>query len=123
MKASIIISIAEDFSSTPGARYRTDGEFSGEQFFEEILKDNFQKAVDNDCDLIVVLDGTHGYATSFLDEAFGRLLTCFSLEQTNNYLKIISEEEPYLKDEIQEYLNDRANNRVVDVYRSTTATA
>jgi hypothetical protein len=121
MKSSKIISIAEDFSSTPGARYRTDGKFSGEEFFEQILKENFQKAVDNGYELIVILDGTHGYATSFLDEAFGRLLACFSLEQTNKYLKIISEEEPYLKDEIQEYLNDRASNLAMNSSRPTTA--
>ena len=39
----IKISIAKDFSLYPGARYRTDGDNSGQQFYEDILKPKFNK--------------------------------------------------------------------------------
>jgi hypothetical protein len=65
------INIALDFSETPGARYKTDGDFSGEDFFEKILEPKFLEIKDTENVLFVNLDNTAGYATSFLDEAFG----------------------------------------------------
>ena len=60
------ISVARDFSKHPGPRYIKQGSWSGEKFrklLEERLKRHDQIAVD--------LDGTRGYGSSFLDEAFG----------------------------------------------------
>ena len=33
----ILINICNDFTDTPGARYRSEGDFSGEEFRETIL--------------------------------------------------------------------------------------
>ncbi|WP_276682148.1 STAS-like domain-containing protein [Empedobacter brevis] len=82
-----------DFSEYPGPRYKIQGNNSGEQFYEEFIKPNFDKAIKNDKKLIVDLDGAAGFASSFLDEAFGRLTKKYSLEVIYNTLEIISEEE------------------------------
>jgi hypothetical protein len=64
------IVIAEDFSRFPGGRYRKDGDFSGEQFRDDFLIPALRRYPI----VRVVLDGTAGYAASFLEEAFGGLI-------------------------------------------------
>ena len=64
------INIARDFSEVPSGRYRVDGPASGEAFREDILKD----ALKNHDVITVELDGTEGYNSSFLEEAFGGLI-------------------------------------------------
>jgi len=96
-----------DFSKTPNARYRDDGDYSGEEFYEIFLKNGFQQSVKNNEKLIVDLDGTEGYATSFLDEAFGRLAEEFGPLYVLDNLQIISNEEPDWLDEITTYILER----------------
>jgi len=100
------INIARDFSPTPGARYRTDGKFSGEEFYEKILKRKFEDALKAGKPLIINLDGTYGFATSFLSEAFNRLANDFGAEIAWKNISLVSSEEPYLIDEIKEYIYD-----------------
>ena len=69
----MIIRIANEFSETPGPRSRDEGDYSGQQFLEEILKPKFEEAKKTKQKLIVDLDGTYGYATSFLESVFGGL--------------------------------------------------
>lgn len=97
----------KQFSITPGARYRSDGNFSGEEFYEEHLKPAFEKAIENKKVLTVDLDGTDGYATSFLDEAFGRLAEEFGPAYVLDRLQLISNEEPDWIEEIISYINER----------------
>lgn len=64
------IVVKNDLSEFPGGRFKVHGEFSGELFRDEHLVPalkNFERVV-------VVLDGTAGYAGSFLEEAFGGLV-------------------------------------------------
>ncbi len=70
MDEAATINVANDFSKFPGGRFKTDGSYSGERFRDEILlkKLQTQKRV------IVELDGTLGYGSSFLEEAFGGLV-------------------------------------------------
>lgn len=100
------INIASDFSETPGARYKTDGDFSGEDFFEKILEPKFLKIKDAEIVLVVNLDNTAGYATSFLDEAFGGLARKYSKELVVKKINFISIEEPYLIEEIKSYMDE-----------------
>lgn len=83
-----IIVIANDFSPSPIGRYRTDSETSGEAFRVDLLA----PALRNFDHVIVDLDGTDGYGSSFLEEAFGGLVReeGFSEKQIKNKLKIIS---------------------------------
>jgi len=83
-----------DFSISPGPRYCNQGEDSGELFYHNVLNPNFAKACKEDDIICVVLDGADGYASSFLDEAFGNLVYDFGEDLVLKHIKIISEEEP-----------------------------
>lgn len=101
----ITINIATDYSKTPGGRFINEGAYSGEDFREKMLRPKFLEALANNDQLTVILDGGYGYATSFLEEAFGGL----ARELKNRKLKeiiIISEEEPQLVFKIQQYIDD-----------------
>lgn len=106
------IKIAKDFSSTPGPRYEKEGYYSGERFRSDILKPALEKALRNKRKLIVDLDGTEGYGTSFLEESFGGLIReeGFSYSQITKTIEIVSEEEDFLKEDIEEYLEDAKNH-------------
>ena len=58
--------------------------------------------------LLVDLDGTAGYGTSFLEEAFGGLVRVnrLSLGIVTKHLEIKSQEETYLMDDIAQYMKD-----------------
>ncbi len=101
------IKISTDFSRTPGARYITDGDFSGELFFKDILEPKYKKLIEGEI-LEIDLDGTDGYATSFLDEAFGGLAREYDFKNVWKKIKFISNEEPYLIDEIKSYMDDES---------------
>jgi hypothetical protein len=64
------VSIAREFSVTPGGRFNRDGPFSGEAFRARFL----EPAVDRGEELVVDLDGVAGLPSSFLEEAFGGLM-------------------------------------------------
>jgi hypothetical protein len=64
------INISKDFSPYPAGRYEKDGKYTGEGFRNTILKKALQK---NDT-VVIELDGTLGYGSSFLEEAFGGLI-------------------------------------------------
>ena len=89
-----VINIAKDFTTTPGARYYSDGPKSGEEFFVEKLKNSFQTALDKDVRLKIEMDGTEGYASSFINETFRRLGEEFGSEEAWNRLIIVSNEVP-----------------------------
>jgi hypothetical protein len=63
------INIARDFSRSPVGRFREDGPHSGQAFREDVLVPSLAKG-----DVVIILDGTDGYPSSFLEEAFGGLV-------------------------------------------------
>ena len=100
----IKLSIANDFSRTPGARYYKDGQNSGEEFYEKLLSVKFKEALDAGSKLVIDLDGTEGYATSFLDEAFRKLSEAYSPDVVWDNIMLISYDEPDWVDEIKSYI-------------------
>lgn len=98
----------KDFSIVPGSRELDEGKkaHSGEEFRNVFLEPEFKKILNNDSKLIVNLDGTIGYGTSWLEEVFGGLARIYGSEIVKNKLLFISEEEPYLIDDINEYIKD-----------------
>jgi hypothetical protein len=64
------ISVAEDFSKFPAGRFRSDGPHSGQAFKDELLLPALRRTGH----VRVLLDGTMGYGSSFLEEAFGGLI-------------------------------------------------
>lgn len=98
----VTFKISSQFSEFPAGRYPEDGPFNGERFREEIiiplLSQHDQVTFD--------LDGTEGYGSSFLDEAFGGLVRHhnLTLETLRNRLHFIAEEDDSFIDEIWEYI-------------------
>lgn len=102
----ISLIVAKDFSETPGPRSRDEGEGSGDEFLETLLVPRFREALGKKTKLFVDLDGTEGYATSFLEAAFGGLARQFGSEIVLQTIKLKSEDEPYLIEEIKTYVKE-----------------
>ena len=102
---NVTINIAKDYTTTPGARYKMDGPFSGEEFREIYLEKHFKNPTD--CYKVkIILDGTEGYATSFLEEAFGGLVRKIKSKKPLERIEFISIEDPLLIDEIKTYIEN-----------------
>ncbi len=82
----------------------SEGEYSGEEFREKLLKPCFENSRVMKEKLIINLDGGYGYPTSFLEEAFGGLAREYGASEVLSVLEFISEDEPPLIDEIKEYI-------------------
>lgn len=102
----IVINIAKDFSNTPGGRHKKEGPFSGEQFREEMLLPKYFAAKESKTRLLINLDGCYGYATSFVEEAFGGLARKLKQKDVLDIIEFISEDEPGLVDLIKEYVEN-----------------
>ena len=100
----IVINIANDFTDTPGARYKSEGDYSGELFRETILIPKYLEAVTANEQLKIELDGGYGYATSFLEESFGGLARKYDIQEVLKTLIFESNDEPGLVEEITEYI-------------------
>lgn len=100
------ISIVEDFSRTPGPRYISEGEFSGQLFRQTILLPKIQEALKENDDIQVDLDRASGYGTSFLEEAFGGLIRedHIPYDFLKTHLKIKSDEDDIYIQEINTYI-------------------
>ena len=88
-----------DFAKIPGARHRTDGDNSAEEFFEDVVKPVADEELvkNKNGRLIIDLDYTVGYASSFISE----LAKLMSIEykkapKVQKRLTIKSEEDPGL---------------------------
>lgn len=97
-----------NFSKTPGSRYRDEGKkaHSGEEFREDILEPAFKQALEKNEKILVDLDGTIGYGTSWLEEVFGGLARLHGHEKVLKILNFKSEEEDYLIGDIKQYITD-----------------
>lgn len=84
-----------DFDEFPGLRHCSISENSGEEYYHKVLNQAFKNAYEKNEKLIVDLDGTDAYASSFLDEAFGNLVYDFTLAHVMRLVEIISEDEPH----------------------------
>ena len=91
---NICVSVARDFTTNPGADIIEHSDYSGQEFYEKILKPKFEEAIAKDAQLDVNLDFTNGYAASFLNQCFGSLVEEFGIEQVYRTVSIISTEEP-----------------------------
>lgn len=108
-----MIRIADDFSPSPIGRYRTDSETSGEAFRVDLLVPALRKY-----DQVTVdMDGTDGYGSSFLEEAFGGLVRNegFTEIQLKNRLKIISTRISY-KIRAWKYISEEQSRHIPGSY-------
>lgn len=110
---AIILNIARDFSETPGPRSRAEGDFSGEQFLEEKLRPAYVQAQDTHQTLTVDLDGVVGYATSFLEAAFGGLARIYDPDEVLTTVKLTCKDEPSLVEEVRHYIKDANSKQAI----------
>ncbi len=106
----LTFSVAKDFTRTPGARFLHEhGEpgFSAEELVPKLahLLRNCTVPVPGfvrPVALLLDLDGTAGYAASFIDEVFTQLVLReeFSAQELREYLIVLSTEEDYLVEDI-----------------------
>lgn len=100
-----------DRTTTPGPRLATDGAHSGEWYRNKYLLAPTLTAIKTGGRVVVDLDGTAGYAASFLEEVFGGLVravwrkrgACRSLL---NFVIIKCVDEPELVGEVEGYIKD-----------------
>jgi len=95
-----IIKVATRYPS-PGPRFKVLGPSSGEEFRDWLVTE-----LEKGKELTVDLDGTEGYGSSFLEESFGGLIRLGFDPDLVFGIKIISNEEPELIDEIKGYIKD-----------------
>lgn len=110
----IELNVAKDYSKTPGPRYISEGDFSGEEFRDTLLSNMVGLAISDHKKLVINLDGTAGYATSFLEESFGGLIRVknFNYDDIIRVLEIISEEDETLIQDIQKYLIEARDEKL-----------
>ena len=99
----IKVNVAEDFTRYPSGRYKKNGNTSGEEFRERLLEPHLKKGES----IEVFLDGTIGYGSSFLEEAFGGLVRSLgtSAEDILKKISFISRDD-LLVQEIKEYIHE-----------------
>lgn len=100
------ITIEKDFSNTPGGRYIKEGPNSGEEFRKNILLPIYKEAIKNDEKLEINFDGCYGYATSFLEEAFGGLVRELKQKGILENIVIISMDDASIPELIEGYVKE-----------------
>lgn len=85
-----------DFAKIPGARYRTDGDNSAEEFFEDVLKPIAdQELLNGTRSILLDLDYTTGYASSFVSELAMRMYKDYhKVRKIRKRILIKSDEDP-----------------------------
>lgn len=105
------IIIAKDFSPFPGGRYYSDGPNSGQRFRDELLEPAFQD--ERNEQVTVDLDGTEGFGSSFLEEAFGGLVRQgFTSDEIVRRLQLRSSRKSYVP-KILAYIRGGADPEVI----------
>lgn len=98
------IDICNDFSKALGPRKKSQGDYSGEEFYEKFLHPKYDEAIKNNDKLEINLDGCYSYPPSFVDESFGELARCYGLEQVIDRIVFISNDDATRIEEIKNYM-------------------
>jgi hypothetical protein len=98
--AQPVVNVARDFSKYPAGRYLEDGPATGQLFREKFLI----PALKESKTLTIELDGTRGYGSSFLEEAFGGAVReGFPIATVKSTFQLVSEDQS-LVEEIHDYI-------------------
>lgn len=99
-----------DFSKCPAGRYRTDGAFSGQAFREDVLEPTLASTTGV---VLVQMDGTIGYGSTFLEEAFGGLVRDGGFSTAELYRRLhIEASDSSLHTEIWGYVEAAAVSKI-----------
>jgi len=106
------ICISKEYSETLGARYISEGDYSGEDFRDNFLIPIFDEALKNGQKIVIDLDGGYGNPVSFLEEAFGGLARKYNTNDVLNVLEFVCHDEPSQVNEILSYIKQPYDNPV-----------
>lgn len=97
--------VAKDFTRFPSGRYKENGDTSGQSFRERFLEGPIALGEE----VVVDLDGTVGYGSSFLEEAFGGLVRKLKLPAETILDRLrLKAEDPSLIDEVKDYIREES---------------
>lgn len=103
--SEITFKVADEFSSLPGGRRRIHGPHSGEEFREDHLVPLLRRFEFVNFDL----SGAEGYASGFLDEAFGEAGTLIGYAECERRLKFEADDDPFVVDMIWEKIKNASD--------------
>jgi hypothetical protein len=85
-----------DFAKTPGARYRSDGDNSAQEFFEDVVKAIADSVFSTPRGMLHFdLDHTTGYASSFVSELAHLMVEHYGkIKKVKKRITIKSDEDP-----------------------------
>jgi hypothetical protein len=102
------VNVAREFTRYPSGRYRRNGTTSGEEFRQRFLEGPLVRGES----VVVELDGTIGYGSSFLEEAFGGLCRTTDVAADAILERIsLDTSDDQLKAEIRQYILEAASGR------------
>lgn len=103
------VNVAKDFTKYPAGRYKRHGTTSGEAFRDRFLVPFLLKKEK----VVIELDGTIGYGSSFLEEAFGGTVRATHLapDEVLSLIELVSRDRS-LQEEIRRYIKDAAASTV-----------
>lgn len=98
----------KNFSKYPGPRYIKLGDFSGEEFRDEVLVPALM-----DENISVDFDGVYGYGSSFLEEAFGGLVRRGVPTERMKFLRehLKCDDDPSIVTEVKKYIDEALSGR------------
>jgi hypothetical protein len=99
------LSIAEEFSRTPGPRSKKEGPFSAEEFWEKLVS-RFENAMKTGGKLLIDMDGAAGYGTSFIDGTFGGLARQYTTDVVKQFLDVKCDQDTVILEEVWENINN-----------------
>lgn len=103
----ITVNIAKDFTRYPTGRLKKNGATSGEAFREQFLEEPLSKGEK----VQVEFDGTIGYGSSFLEEAFGGLVRKLRIAPSVlNDILILKSSDPSIETEVRQYIEESYNS-------------
>lgn len=103
-----VINIEHDFGRYPAGRYVQDGPYSGAAFRDRHLIPALRSGADH---VVIEFDGARGYASSFLEEAFGGLVRA-GLDADDIFLRLdLRSKDKSLIEEVKEYIREQADTR------------
>ena len=99
----IVVNVASDFTRFPAGRYKRNGDTSGEGFRERFLEPALLRGES----VVIELDGTVGYGSSFLEEAFGGVVRKLKMQPSRVLeLVAIKSSDSDLVSEVKQYILD-----------------
>lgn len=83
-----------DFTTVPGARHRTDGDGSADEFYEDYVEKPLKDAVKANKDIVLDFDGTWSYPSSFTSQLAMLIKTNYDSDYIRQHLEPVANDEP-----------------------------